>query len=693
MGLSVRRIARFWLFCCLIAGVLVSCTTQPVILTGVVTDAYTGQPVVGATVTIGEQTLTTDDQGRFQTERWRPEDTLSLKAPAYEPLEMPLVDQPGVGESGVLTVTITTALRPNVLSGTITDMYTGQPVGGAEVRIAGNDGMSAVTDESGRYALTNVPEAFTVTVSAPQYAPVTEQVARVTVFDMSLRPNTLSGTVTNSYTGEAVAGATVTLGEMSTTTDDTGRYLLRDVPAESGEITVTADGFASVTQPFTRTTTLDVAIRPDTLFGQLIDATTGKPVPNAAIIATETLTSTAVAFVRINDSVEGRFRLPNLPERGFVQVLAPGYAKRVIPIEPGKMPDRIELEPFYVRGIYITAAVASVPRLVDKFLDLIERTELNTLVIDIKSDLRDDLGVVYYDSQVPLARELGLSTPRVDFASILAKAKERGIYTIARVQLFSHDNALADARPEWSIRLRSTGEVYADYPGPGIRYAYLDPTNQNVWDYNIALAVEAAQMGFDEINFDYIRFPDWFGPYSEFSEKLLFSEPIDPVTNPGRMYDVLLEFMQRAHSAVNAAGAFMSIDVFGRVVNGPSLTIAQDMTRMGEFADYICPMPYPSLWWGGLENIAVPVKFPYETIQIAVRNGGRQMMASYAKQRPWLQDHTDPWAPVVVEYGPVEVRAQIDATEEQPEAASGWILYDSANIYKGAFNGAVRPAP
>ncbi|WP_322496427.1 putative glycoside hydrolase [Chloroflexus sp.] len=692
MVLFTRRIVRFWILWALIVAVLAGCAVQPVILTGVVTDAYTGAPLSGVTVAIGDQTLTTDEQGRFQTERWRPEDTLALQAPAYEPLNLPLADQLGVGQSGVFTVTITTSLRPNVLSGVVTDLYTGQPISGAQVRLEGNETAQAVTDNSGAYTLAGVPESFTVTVGAPDYAPATETITRATALDVSLRPNTLSGAVTNVYTGQPVAGAKVTVGELSATTGVDGTYQLREVP-EQGELTVEAEGFAAVTQPFTRTTALDVAVRPDTLFGQLVDATTGKPVPNAAIIATETLTSTAVGFVRINDSVEGRFRLPNLPERGFVQVLAPGYAKKVIPIEPGNMPEQIALEPFYVRGIYITAAVASVPRLVDRFLDLIDRTELNAIVIDIKSDLRDDLGKVYYDSQVPLVRELGLSTPKVDFASILAKAKERGIYTIARVQLFSHDNALSDARPEWSIRLRSTGEVYADYPGPGIRYAYLDPTNQNVWDYNIALAVEAAQMGFDEINFDYIRFPDWFGTRAEFRDKLMFSEPIDPVDNPGFMFEVILEFMQRAHYAVNAAGAFMSVDVFGRVVNGPSLTIAQDMTRMGEFTDYVCPMPYPSLWWSGLENIAVPVKFPYETLKIAVRNGGRQMIASYAKQRPWLQDHTDPWSSVVVEYGPAEVRAQIDATEEQPEAAAGWLLYDSANIYKGAFNGAVRPAP
>ncbi len=693
MSLLWRRSVRLFVYVGLMLIGFAGCATRPVVLTGIVTDAYSGSPLVGATVVIGETRLITDDQGRFQTERWRPDDTLELQAPNYEPLSLPLAEQPGVGVSGVLTVTVTTALRPNTLSGVVTDAYTGQPIGGVTVEVVDDPSMQTMTDTNGRYLLTGVPEVYTVALRAPDYAPVTDTVSRTTTFDVVLRPNVLRGVITNVYTGQPIAGATVQIADRKATTAADGSYELREVRTESGELEVSADGFARVTMPFTRTTALDVALRPDTLFGQLIDATTGAPVPNAAIIATETLTSTAVSFVRINDSREGRFRLPNLPERGFVQVLAPGYAKRVIPIEPGQMPERIELEPFYVRGVYITAAVASVPRLVDRFLDLIDRTELNTLVIDIKSDLRDDLGMVYYESQVPLARELGLSVQKVDIRSLLAKAKERGIYTIARVQLFSHDNALSDARPEWSIRLRDTGEVYADYPGPGIRYAYLDPTNRNVWDYNIALAVEAAQLGFDEINFDYIRFPDWFGTRAEFRDKLLFSEPIDPVDNPGRMYEVLLEFMQQAHYAINSAGAFMSVDVFGRVVNGPSLTIAQDMTRMGEFTDYVCPMPYPSLWWYGIEDIPVPVKQPYETIKIAVRNGGRQMAASYARQRPWLQDHTDPWAPVVVEYGPAEVRAQIDATEEQPEAASGWLLYDSANIYRGAFNGAVRPAP
>jgi Uncharacterized conserved protein len=197
-------------------------------------------------------------------------------------------------------------------------------------------------------------------------------------------------------------------------------------------------------------------------------------------------------------------------------------------------------------------------------------------------------------------------------------------------------------------------------------------------------------MGFDEINYDYIRFPDWYGDKASFAEELLFSEPIDPVKDPDRMFEVLTEFMDQAHRAVNGAGAKMSIDVFGRVVLGKSLTIAQDIRRMGAHADYIAPMPYPSLWWQGAFDIPSPLDEPYALIDAANAAGLEQIEGQYARLRPWLQDHTDPWSYKVVEYGPAEVRAQIDATEKYPEI-SGWMLYDSANAYRGAFNGAVKP--
>jgi hypothetical protein len=197
-------------------------------------------------------------------------------------------------------------------------------------------------------------------------------------------------------------------------------------------------------------------------------------------------------------------------------------------------------------------------------------------------------------------------------------------------------------------------------------------------------------MGFDEVNYDYIRFPDWYQDKASFRDTLQFSEPIDPVNNPDHMFDTLTGFMQQAHRAINGVGAYMSIDVFGRVVLGPSMTIAQDIKRMGAYTDYIAPMVYPSLWWPGAFGVDSPVDEPATILKAASAAGVEQIQGQYARLRPWLQDHTDPWAYKVVQYGPTQVRAQIDATESF-EQVDGWMLYDSSNSYRGAFNGAVNP--
>jgi hypothetical protein len=676
----------------LIAALLAACSRQPVMLTGTITDAYTGQPVPEATVAIGNTRVTTAADGTFQTPQWRTSDTLAVSAPNYETLNLPLEGRPEVAATEVQTVTLDTAIRPNSVGGLVSDEFTGQPVTGAEVTATFNvtDTLTTTTGVDGRYLISGVPESFSLSVAATDYAPFAQELSRTTTRDLVLRPNVLAGTVTDRYSGAGVAGATITAGTATATTGADGTFRVVDIPPDATSVAISADGYATLDQEIGKTTTLEAVLRPDTLQGRLVDKTTGDPIANAAILATTTLPGTDVAFERISGSKDGSFTLKGLPEQGYLQVISPGYSTEVIEIKPGSVPTEIALERFRVKALYVTAAVASVPSLMDEYIDLIDRTELNAIVIDLKSDLRDDLGLVYYDSQVPLVKELKLAQPYIDMPALLKRLKDKGIYTIARVQLFSHDNMLADARPEWAIHLRETGEVYADYPGPGIRYAYLDPTNQNVWDYNIALGVEAAQLGFDEVNYDYIRFPDWYGDKAEFAQKLQFSEPIDPAKNPGRMFEVLTEFMDQAHRAVNGAGAKMSICIFGRVVLGGSLTIAQDMQVMGAHTDYIAPMPYPSLWWPGAFDIEDPVSEPYKVLDAANAAGVDEIKGQYARMRPWLQDHTDPWAYKVVKYGPAEVRAQIDATEKYPEI-DGWMLYDSANAYKGAFNGAVKP--
>lgn len=684
---------QMWLRCLAfgIFGVtlLSACGGPDVPLTGTITNAYTGEPVASAIIRLDNNEATTTTDGTFELTSWNPQSTLEVTAEGFESLDIALAEQPEVAEPTPPAVTLDAQIRPNSLSGIVLDAYSEAPLQG--VLIQASDTISTTTDAEGQYTLAELAPEFILQITAPDYETLEQQISQQTSFDAVLRPNVVSGVVTDSYTGNPIEGATITAGDVSVTTDAEGRYRLEGVSAES-TLEVSSDGYAALTQPLEQTTSVDASLRPDTISGIIVDSETGDPVEDATIIATPTMDSTAVASVRIDDSPDGRFTLEGIPEQGFLQVLVPGYTKTVIALEPEGVPEQIEVDPFEVRALYITAAVgAAGPSLYNEYLDLIERTELNSIVIDLKSDLRDDLGLVYYDSQVPMVQELGTSQDLMDIRAMVDEAKRRDIYTIARVQLFSHDNALADARPEWAIQERETGEVYAERPGTDIRYVWLDPWNRNVWDYNIQLGVEAALLGFDEINYDYIRYPDWYGDLSEYNEALEFSEPTDPVNDPDAMFDNIVNFMKMAHEQMNGAGAFFSIDVFGRVVVAPSMPIGQDIERMAPHADYIAPMPYPSLWWPGFLGLDNPTAHPYEVMLGSIESGDPffQGEGKRALQRPWLQDHTDPWQGArVVEYGPEEVRAQIRAAEDSGMVA-GWMLYDSANTYT---EGALRPA-
>ena len=757
--LIARRRLSFAVLWIALAALLGACGAPEIALTGTVTDAYTNQPVPSATITLAGNELTTDAAGRYQIAKWNIKDTLQVSADGYEPSSVALESQPGLAKPAPPAATLDVAIRPNTLTGSVTDSHSGRPIAGASVQAG--ETISATTDAEGRYTLAGVPEQFTLTVTAPDHEPVSQSLHRTTSFDTAVRPNVLTGLITDEETGRPIAGATVMAGDVTATTGADGRYRLEGAPQDAtaevdaegyaaasrplgqmtsldlalrpdvltGAITdeytgapiagatvaagearattgadgryrlegvapnstvqISAEGYAESTRAIQTLAPLDAALRPDVLRGTLVDGESGAPIKFATVIATQTLNSSDVAFARIDNSPDGTFTLESIPEQGYLQVLAPGYRKTTVELKPGEVPPAIQLEPFQVRAAYITAAVASAgPDLVNEYLDLIDRTELNTLVVDLKSDLRDDLGLVYYDSQVPIVRELGTSADYVDLPALLAETKKRGIYTIARVQVFSHDNALADARPDWAIKDRETGEVFADYPGPGIRYAWLDPWNRHVWDYNIQLSVEAAHMGFDEINFDYIRYPDW-SDLETYDDALLFSQPTDPATDPEPMFANLATFMEQSQRAINGAGAFFSIDVFGRVMLKPAVPIAQDIARMAQHADYICPMPYPSLWWPTYLGFDNPTAHPYEVILGSLQSAAPYFEGRRALLRPWLQDHTDPWQGArVVEYGPREVRAQIDATEDFGKAA-GWMLYDSANTYT---EGALKPA-
>lgn len=689
-------------FLCLIAVLaLAACGANTVPLQGTITDSYTGQPLAAATLTIDTSRVPLNADGSYSTTAWQRDDSVAVALPGYDPVTISLKDivaeKPAAGTSVVLDV----ELRPNTLAGVVRSSATDQPLANALVAVqivSGTETVTlaqATTDANGAYQLSDVPEQFTLLVQATDHALLAEPLARTTSYDAALRPNVLSGTITDQLSGEPIAGVKIVAGTARATTGSDGSYRLDDIPADATQVTIEIDGYASVTEPLDLAArqTLAVVLRPNTLQGSLVDQDTGEPIPHATIIATEALTTTAVSSVRIDRSTDGAFKLDDVPESGYVQVLAPGYRKAVYEIKPGSIPSQIGLEPFKARAIYVkTSTAAYQPKVMEEFWQKIDETELNAMVIDIKSDNMVDLGLIYYQSNVPIIRELGTSRDLMDIRGILAEAKRRNIYTIARIHVFSHDNLLAETRPDWAAQdetgcvpnenRKCNGPIfYADWD-----IAWLDPWNRDVWDYNIQLGVEAAQLGFDEVQFDYIRFPS----DAVNIKNMVLSRPTSWREDPDAMYNNIVELMTLAHKAMNDHGAFFSVDVFGYATWNPQASIGQRADLMAEHADYICPMIYPSHFSTnelGLDNASA---HPYRIIEESLIRGHALIGDARAKQRPWLQAFTLLWVPehLKVRYGDFEVREQIDATENSPYGY-GWSLWDPDNHFEW---GALKPA-
>ena len=293
----------------------------------------------------------------------------------------------------------------------------------------------------------------------------------------------------------------------------------------------------------------------------------------------------------------------------------------------------------------------------DRLLALIGRTELNALVIDVKEQ------GVYVETGVDLFRQAGTVVPYYDVAAVLDALHANDVYAIARLVVFK-DTPLAEARPDLAVADVATGGPWHDMNG----VAWVNPFNEEVRAANIDLAVELAERGFDEIQFDYVRFPtDGDLEAMDFGRE---------VTEPERV-ETIAGFLGEAGESLAAAGASVGADVFGFTLILDDIGIGQNVGRIAEVVDYVCPMVYPSHFPNG--SIAVdghPNDFPYETIEISLSAGEEKVAGLRGKLRPWLQDFS---LPGMSDYGPAEVRAQIDAAEAN--GAAGWMIWNAASVY------------
>ena len=423
----------------------------------------------------------------------------------------------------------------------------------------------------------------------------------------------------------------------------------------------------SMTRPVTKEEVKEEALPvPRIIKGVVLDSSSGKPIPRARVMVENQVIITG------ND---GLFLVKDIPKDPTFTIRAPGYASTSI-APSGEEEIKVHLTPFYVKGLYLTFFGVGDREIKGRVMELLDETELNAVVIDVKGDR----GWIVYKTSVPLAQGIGATqvTTLKDPEGLLKYLKGKGIYTIARIVVFK-DNVLARARPDLAVIDSRTGRPWIDREG----LAWIDPFKREAWDYNLAIAREAAEKGFDEVQFDYIRFP------SDGDIKGIVLS--GPNTLEERL-KTINGFLARAQNELLPTGAFIAADVFGYTNwNSGDTGIGQRIEDMAQYLDFLSPMLYPSSYHAGIPGYRYSVAYPYEIVFLSLKQAVTRLQDIPVKIRPWLQDFRD-YGFDGRPYTAREVQAQIRASWDA--GAWGWMLWNPRVRYtRNAFKGRGRSFP
>lgn len=307
-----------------------------------------------------------------------------------------------------------------------------------------------------------------------------------------------------------------------------------------------------------------------------------------------------------------------------------------------------------IRGVHATGYTWVTEELRQPILDAIAAGMVNTVQLDLK----DEAGDIWYDTAVPLAHEIGAVTELWDLQEVVAQLHALDVRVVGRIVNFRDPklaaHAVATGRMEWVVQ-NLDGTALGKYGG------FTNPFNRDVWEYNIALAEEAARLGVDDIMYDYVRRPD------HDITKMIFPGQI------GSPEDAIVEFLTVSQERIHAAGARLGAAVFGIAATRPT-EIAQDIFRISHVVDYVSPMVYPSHWGPGEYGVADPNSQPYEIVYASMLDFVKQTAVGGAEVIVWLQDFS-----LGVQYGEAEVRAQIDAAAAA--GVPGFFLWDPKTTY------------
>jgi hypothetical protein len=538
----------------------------------------------------------------------------------------------------------------------VTDRYTGQQISGAMFTF---DEGEVSTKSDGTVTIELPTASSAVTIQAPGYEAITTTLSRSGPPDwqVALRPNVLRGKLVDTESSAGIAGAAVVVigpddSQESTTTDADGRFAFNSVP-EDATIRFSSSDYGVADEPIGERTEINLTMRPSFVSGIVTDAT-GEPIAGARVAAANGSAESATG-------ADGTFRLTGGTDVAEVLISAPGYADKHLTVDSSRKV-AAALDSEMINAVYANLGVLTVPERWNRLIEIADTTEINAIVIDVKQD------TIYYDTQVPFFRNIdGIITPIFDPKDLLAELHAHGIYAIARMVVFK-DPLVAAGRPDLAVRDEVSGGPWLDMNGT----PWVNAFNQELWEANADLGAELAQLGFDEVQYDYIRFPsdgdlrtaDFGNDYSQENRRAAITGAV-----------------ALGSEKVRSAGAVFAIDLFPIIaLLGDDQGIGQTLQDLTPLADYVCLMIYPSHFEEG--NIPVdghPNDFPAETVTYTLERSQQWVPGTMKKMRPWLQDFTYPLEGYS-EYGPAEVRAQIDAAEAM--GVSGWLLWNAAGEFQ-----------
>jgi hypothetical protein len=382
-----------------------------------------------------------------------------------------------------------------------------------------------------------------------------------------------------------------------------------------------------------------------TYTGDIIDKITLKPIQNAMVSdSINTVYSNEYGVFKI-DSNESKFHIKKS-----------GY--RRLSFSSDLYYTMLTLEPITVKALYLSFWGAQMnSKRMKKIIHIIENSQVNAIVLDVKNEY----GSTSYKTSVKLANSYGAFKKSTNkcIKTFIKLMKEKNIYTIARISTFK-DELQASNNPQYAIK-NKYGEIWRNYD----KMAWVDPFDERSHKYTLDIAEDAAKIGFDEINFDYIRFPA--------TKNLVFSKEN---TEKNRL-KAIETFVDSAQKILKPYGVFISVDIYGATCwEKNDVGIGQKISSLVKYADYLAPMLYPSGFSSGSFNRESPSSYPYEVINKSINNIDKEI--NLKQIRPWLQYFQD-YAHNKKQYKRYEIQEQIRATKDSK--TSGWMMWSPSSRY------------